>query len=244
MTPALDLGLALLCAHLVGDFIAQTDGMAAGKRNPAILAMHAAIQAAIAYLLAGRWGLWPVPLWIFLTHGAIDSLKARTARKGTAVFLADQTAHLAVIAALATDYGADGSSHWAGLFGRVWPRTLLVVCGAILCVRVSAILIGFWVQPYLDEIQRAGSPAVPARGLSNGGRVIGQWERSLIFLLVLIGQPGAIGFLVAAKSIFRFGELTDRQNRMEAEYITIGTLMSFGIALAVSAATACLARHL
>lgn len=61
MNPALDLGLALLCAHLVGDFIAQTDGMAGGKRKPAILAMHAAIQAAIAYVLAGRWGLWPAP---------------------------------------------------------------------------------------------------------------------------------------------------------------------------------------
>ena len=244
MNPALDLGLPLFCAHLVGDFIAQTDGMAAGKKKATILAMHAAIQAAIAYVLAGRWGLWPVPLWIFFTHGAVDFLKVRTARKGTAVFLADQAAHLAVIAALAIVYGAGGSSHWAGLFGRIWPWTLLIACGAILCVRVSAILIGFWVQPYLDEIQRAGSPAVPVRGLTNGGRVIGQWERCLIFLLVLIGQPGAIGFLVAAKSIFRFGELTDRQNRMEAEYITIGTLMSFGIALAISAATVCLARRL
>jgi hypothetical protein len=67
--------------------------------------------------------------------------------------------------------------------------------------------------------------------------VIGQWERALIFIFVFIGQPGAVGFLVAAKSIFRFGELSDRRNRMEAEYITIGTLMSFGMAIAFSLAT-------
>jgi hypothetical protein len=244
MNPALDLGLALLCAHLVGDFIAQTDGMAAGKKNPAILAGHAAIQAALAYILAGRWGLWPVPMWVFITHGAIDFAKVRMGRKGTAFFLADQAAHLAVLLILASACGPGDLSRWQSLFGHGWSRILLIACGAIICIRVAAILIGFWVEPYLDEIQRAGSPGVPVRGLSNGGRVIGQWERSLIFLLVLIGQPGAIGFLVAAKSIFRFGELTDRQNRMEAEYITIGTLMSFGIALAVAGATVYFARHL
>jgi hypothetical protein len=244
MNPSLDLGLALLCAHLVGDFIAQTDAMAAAKKNPGVLATHAAIHGAVAYVLAGRWGAWPVPLWVFSMHGGIDFVKARTARKGAAVFLADQAAHIAVIAALAAAYGPDGFSRWVGFFGRIWPRTLLIVCGAIACVRVAAILIGFWVQPYLDEVQRNGSPSGAARGLTNGGRVIGQWERCLIFLLVLIGQPGAIGFLVAAKSIFRFGELTDRQNRMEAEYITIGTLMSFGIAVAIATATVYLARHL
>ena len=72
--------------------------------------------------------------------------------------------------------------------------------------------------------------------------MIGQWERALIFLFVCSGQFGSIGFLVAAKSIFRFGELKDRDNRMEAEYITIGTLMSFGWALVSAYLTWWLAR--
>ncbi len=76
-----------------------------------------------------------------------------------------------------------------------------------------------------------------SRGLENGGRTIGQWERGLIFLFVMVNIPSAVGFLVTAKSIFRFGELTNSHNRKEAEYITIGTLMSFGIAFAVSLAT-------
>jgi hypothetical protein len=43
----------------------------------------------------------------------------------------------------------------------------------------------------------------------------------------MTGQIQGVGFLVAAKSVFRFGELNDHKNRLEAEYITIGTLMSF-----------------
>jgi hypothetical protein len=46
--------------------------------------------------------------------------------------------------------------------------------------------------------------------------------------LFLIGQPGGVGFLVAAKSVLRLGEVTDKRHRMDAEYIIIGTLMSFG----------------
>jgi hypothetical protein len=53
----------------------------------------------------------------------------------------------------------------------------------------------------------------------------------------MTGQIEGVGFLVAAKSVFRFGELTDHQNRLEAEYITIGTLMSFSWGFAVSLLT-------
>ena len=52
------------------------------------------------------------------------------------------------------------------------------------------------------------------------GQYIGQLERTLIFLFVLIGQPTGVGFLVAAKSVFRFGDLKEHEDRMEAEYIT------------------------
>ncbi len=45
------------------------------------------------------------------------------------------------------------------------------------------------------------------------------------------------GLLVAAKSVFRFGDLTDGTNRKNAEYHLIGTLMSFAYALTVSYGT-------
>jgi hypothetical protein len=49
-----------------------------------------------------------------------------------------------------------------------------------------------------------------------------------------MGEPGAIGFLIAAKSILRFGEL--RAHRKEAEYVIIGTMWSFVCGLLVALA--------
>ena len=98
--------------------------------------------------------------------------------------------------------------------------------------------VGRLVRPYLAELGRVGDGNGPGllsarRGLVNAGRTIGQLERFLVLLFLLAGQPTAIGFLVAAKSIFRFGELRDTTNRMESEYIIIGTLASFAYALAI-----------
>jgi hypothetical protein len=67
--------------------------------------------------------------------------------------------------------------------------------------------------------------------------MIGQLERSLVFLFLLMGQPGGIGFLVAAKSIFRIAELKDPGERMQAEYIILGTLMSFTLGVATAYGT-------
>jgi hypothetical protein len=56
-------------------------------------------------------------------------------------------------------------------------------------------------------------------------------------LLVLTDQPNAIAFLIAAKSIVRFGEIKDASQRKVAEYIIIGTVLSFGWALLISMLT-------
>lgn len=245
----MDLGLALLAAHLVGDFIVQTKWMVREKRRPEILALHGVIVAAVSYLFSGRWGLWEVPAAILLTHVCIDFIKTRLSKPGMVAFAIDQLAHLGVIVALAWLASEWGElSQWSIWWGPLWWSAEAALSGFILTVWVGGLLVGFGVQPYLDEIQsvfRGDDPPLKrTRGLTNGGRLIGQWERALIFLFVGLGQPGSIGFLIAAKSIFRFGELKDRENRMEAEYITIGTLMSFGWAMAISYSTWWVARAL
>ena len=40
-----------------------------------------------------------------------------------------------------------------------------------------------------------------------------------------------VGFLIAAKSVFRFGDLSKAKDRKLTEYILIGTLLSFGLAI-------------
>ena len=73
-----------------------------------------------------------------------------------------------------------------------------------------------------------------ARGLKDAEKIIGYPERSLIFLFILVDQPSVVGFLIAAQSVFRFGEIRERNNRMVAKHIIIGTLPSFLYGLAVS----------
>lgn len=68
-------------------------------------------------------------------------------------------------------------------------------------------------------------------GHKGAGRLIGILERTLMLPMILYGQWGAIGLLLAAKSIARFEELKVRKF---AEYYLVGTLMSLLVALAVA----------
>ncbi|MDO5405204.1 MAG: DUF3307 domain-containing protein [Proteus sp. (in: enterobacteria)] len=54
---------------------------------------------------------------------------------------------------------------------------------------------------------------------------------------ILLNQFAAIGFLLAAKSIFRFGELQNDQDKKLTEYVMLGTLISFSISIFIGLAT-------
>lgn len=70
--------------------------------------------------------------------------------------------------------------------------------------------------------------------------LIGWLERFLILTFILMGEATAIGFIVIAKTIMRFGET--RGDRDFAEYVLCGTLASFSLALAVAVLTRWLVR--
>ena len=71
-------------------------------------------------------------------------------------------------------------------------------------------------------------------GNFHSGGIIGIAERSLMILFVVLGQYEAIGFLVAAKSILRFGESNSGDEK--SEYVLTGTLLSLIIALVLGLA--------
>lgn len=232
------LALALVTAHLLADFVFQSDKDVENKKKPGVLGKHALIVAGLSYLLAGDWRVWPVPTVIGLTHILIDRVKAGLKQNGLAVFLLDQAAHLLVIAAVVwlSPTVFPVASEWVNLWGDGFTKALVVAAGLILTTHVGGVIVGIAVRPYLGDLTKPQGQEKKSiiavsneaeRGLVKGGRVIGQLERGLIFFLVMIGKPEAVAFLIAAKSIFRFGELTNRGHRAEAEYITIGTLMSF-----------------
>jgi hypothetical protein len=217
---------ALLLAHALADFVLQTGWMAQGKadRAPLPLIAHGAVVGATAALATGTLG-WPIAL-VAALHLTIDIAKSFAPRDRLWPFLADQAAHLAtlgVVAALVPDLFSGGL--WAG--ADALPGLMAFAAGLILTTRAGGFAIGLLMAPWADV-------SLP-RGLPDGGRLIGLLERGLIFLFVLVGQPGGIGFLIAAKSVLRFD--TAREDQRAGEYVIIGTLASFGWGLAASYAT-------
>lgn len=93
---------------------------------------------------------------------------------------------------------------------------------------VSAIIIKVFITQWSPESKKENDAS-----LAKAGRYIGILERLFVFIFVATNHWEAIGFLLAAKSVFRFGDLTSSKDRKLTEYILIGTLLSFGLAILI-----------
>lgn len=228
--------VAILTAHLLGDFIFQTGWMVKRKRHIAVLLLHVAIVTLTSWLLLGT-GHWSILTIIFLTHFSMDAVKAYMMTDSLTSFLVDQAVHLAALVGLAVAFPGAAQNGWWGTsldpdLRNCYFASLSCLSGLILVVPAGGILIGKATGRFLEEIGENN-----IRGLKKGGQYIGWLERFLVMLFLLIDQPSGIGFLVAAKSILRFGEIKDDSQRKVTEYIIIGTFLSFGWALLISAMT-------
>ena len=116
---------------------------------------------------------------------------------------------------------------------------LIGLAGWVLVALASGHFLSLLLRRFEDELTEAQKG-----GLSGGGYWIGVTERSLIYLFILIGEPSGIGFLAAAKSVFRIGELKEAEDRKLAEYILIGTLVSFTVAMVIGLLTREVVRSL
>ena len=107
-------------------------------------------------------------------------------------------------------------------------QLIIAIVGFIAVVQGAAFFIGKVTSRLLRENK------LERDGLSGGGKLIGKLERAMIFPFIFIGYPAGIGYLIAAKSILRFEEAKKQKN---AEYVLIGTLWSFMLAIAIASAT-------
>lgn len=231
--------IALLFAHILADFLLQTGWMVANKRNFGVLFGHVSIVAALSYIALGFSGEYVV-LVIAGSHLLFDALKTYWPGTSWRAFLLDQGLHVAVILVAATQFPALYSTgHWQdyGMLGNppAWlaylpvgwvthlPLLMLLSGGLVLSTRAGGFFIGAFMKPL---------PVDAPEGLPQAGAIIGNLERALAYLFILSGQPQNIGFLLAAKSVLRFGAA--KEQRGVSEYVIIGTLMSFGWAIAVS----------
>ena len=221
---------ALYFAHVLADFVLQTKGIAKSKHRPEVMALHAGLV--LVALIVAMGSLDPALFSLAAIHLGIDMIKTHSGRRGLWPFLADQAAHgvtLGAMALVAPQLWGEGV--WAP-YPIVSPLMALAA-GFILATRAGGFAVGFLMEPFA---------AATRHGLPGGGQVIGNLERGLIFLLMLTGQAQGIGFLIAAKSVLRFGTVGD--DRAISEYVIIGTLASVGWAMAAALATMILLKSL
>lgn len=220
--------LKLLLAHLIGDFFLQSNKSVKDKEKRQLkspkLYLHVLVHIALLFLILWDWSLWPIILIIGISHLIIDALKLSLQTKKTKrlLFFVDQLLHILVIIAcyfLATK----GSFNLD--FAITETNLLLLVCFLFLTLPVSIIMKTIFLKWNISQLTKNN------QSLADAGQYIGILERILVFIFIITLHWEAVGFLITAKSVFRFGDLRESKDRQLTEYILIGTLISFGIAI-------------
>lgn len=222
----------LIAAHLIGDFVLQTDHWVKHKEKHKIkskfLYFHALLHGFLVYIFIAEFDKIWLPVLIILVHFIIDTIKLYLKRT-FAVFALDQLVHLLSLILLWMLFYKNGKNIGNLLEEILYSINFWIFGTAYLIVfwPASVIINQFtlkW-QKHLEENRDSSLP--------HAGKWIGRLERVLILTFILIEQFEAIGFLLAAKSVFRFGDLKDESDRKRTEYILIGTLISFTFTIAI-----------
>ncbi|MFN3589614.1 MAG: DUF3307 domain-containing protein [Spirosomataceae bacterium] len=222
--------LKLMLAHFIGDFLLQPTSWVKENENRKVksakLYLHGLIHGLLVLLVLWDIQHWRFAMLILIAHVILDTIKLYAQKKETTStwFFIDQTGHITCIILLwivffkpelNTSTWHENKSIWIYSFAVLF---LTVVSGIGIKELMSS-----WSKDLVIDHKDS---------LNDAGKYIGMLERLLVFLFVLLGKWEGIGFLLAAKSVFRFGDLKESKDRKLTEYILIGTLISFGIAIA------------
>ncbi|WP_264551787.1 DUF3307 domain-containing protein [Flavobacterium sp. N2038] len=224
------LFIKLLLAHLLGDFIWQPNSWVAHKEikkhKSKYFYIHILLHGILAAIVAGEISFIPYAVLIAVTHGIIDLIKLNFQKENTkrTWFVIDQLAHVLVLVAVVLLYQNKNIAYF-WLENDFW----VLITGVLLLTKPTSIFIKTIISIWSPENENNHKDD----SLAHAGKYIGILERLFVICFILTGHFEAIGFLLAAKSIFRFGDLKEAKDRKLTEYVMIGTLISFGIAIIV-----------
>ncbi|WP_055442341.1 DUF3307 domain-containing protein [Lacinutrix himadriensis] len=222
--------IKLLLAHIIGDFFLQPKKWVKDKERKKFkspkLYLHILIHIVLLLVILWDLSLWPVVLLIGVSHFIIDAIKLQIQKKKTKrlLFFIDQALHIVVILIAYFMY-TNTEIDFKMLFTE--ESLLLLTCFAFLTQPVSIIMKTIFSKWDISKLTEGNE------SLKDAGKYIGILERILVFIFIVVGHWEAVGFLITAKSVFRFGDLKESKHRKLTEYILIGTLISFGIAISI-----------
>lgn len=222
------LFVKLLLAHLIGDFILQPRAWVTAKETWKLKAWqlyaHVLIHAVLVTVIVWDVYFWPWALLIAGTHFVIDALKITLQKERTkrVLFFVDQALHIGVLFVVTCAY----QNYVPELIILGDPRILLFITCIVFLTTPASASIRFFIARWTPHL-----PEGDDESLQSAGKYIGILERLFVFAFFASGHPEGVGFLIAAKSVFRFGDLKEAKSRKLTEYVLIGTLISFGIAM-------------
>lgn len=242
--------LAQFIAHIIADFFAQPEWFCLEKQNRCFSSRYIYIHTLIVFIaslvMTFTCGFIGYALAITIIHFAIDALKCNIERylkvkKGMVsellytnhyMFFLDQIFHFGVI------YGVVAVYFYKNGYVPVYldlftSNLLLIIMGLLLCMKPANVLIRSCLSSldlYVEDNETDTDKEKKDKSdLERAGRWIGTIERIMTLVFVMLQQYTAIGFIITAKSVLRYND----SKTGKTEYVLIGTLLSFGIALLI-----------
>jgi len=223
----------LIAGHVFADFLVQTSRIAEGKGGRFATLLQHGFMTFLTHLI------FVIPFWsvtigaailaLSVAHTLLDYVKGRLGHGGQGsllLFVVDQALHVAILlivwrVILRFDFVGAPLINLEPLAMARLAAWTAVAAGLVFNGRGGATLVRLVLERFPEMIQQ-GDPNYRM------GRVIGILERLIVFILVLLGQWGALGLVLAAKSIARYNKLSEQRF---ADYYLIGTLTSLLVAI-------------
>lgn len=190
------------------------------------------LWSALSWSDHSGWTLLASALVLAVSHLLIDGVKSYY--HSLSAFIWDQLLHLCVILLLC-GLLLEQAFIQSMLLQVIEPGTLLLLLGYLLLLKPSSVVIRTILNhTHLHRASAVTPPQQSSAGAPAAGHWIGVTERLLVLTLILLGHYSAVGFVIAAKSVLRFNDLRDNHDRALTEYILLGSLLSFGVTIAVA----------
>jgi len=223
--------LQLFLAHIIGDFFLQGNRWIISKethkwRSP-YLYIHVLVHFVLILVITWDINNWKIAIVISLLHLLIDGIKLQfqQLQRQRLWFFADQLAHVAVLLAI-------GCFHekiiWQPVVS-INTETLIKAIAVLFVLKPASLITKTTISRWTPA--NNSSHSITLASLKDAGEWIGYLERLMILIFILLNKWEAIGFLLAAKSVFRFGDLKEPRETKLTEYVVIGTFLSFFIAI-------------
>ena len=202
------LGLKLLIAHILGDFVFQPSSWVEAKKRKKHKSVYFYLHGLVHFisllvLLEFDWSFWLPILIIVLSHLVIDLIKLNLEGifNPRLLFSLDQLLHIVVIAGVVYSY-YPFSIEWGILYSS---EVLFLLLALLLLTFVSSVLMKTIMSKWEFEEND------PKDSLQNAGKYIGILERVFVFVFIIL----------------KFGIIL--------QFVTLfGTLLSFGLAIGIA----------